>query len=55
MSNFVQPSMFDEDPDRHDDGLRDQEVGVPKNRAKASAFRPNQSPPKTESRWAWGR
>ena len=30
-------------------------VGVPKKRAKASAFSANQSPPKADSRWACGR
>src|SRR6516165_2754961 len=30
-------------------------VGVPKKRAKSSAFLPNQSPPKADSRWACGR
>jgi hypothetical protein len=28
--------------------------GVPKKRAKISALRPNQSPPKAELRWTWG-
>ena len=55
MSNFVQPTMLTRIQTATMTVWAIRKVGVPKNRAKSSALRPNQSSPNADWRWAWGK